>query len=658
MLGTDNNNFRIYQTDPTFPMAEYEMNIKITYNSITRTYPFNITIIASTEPTFNSQETQVNIYANNPMNVTFPSATDTEGDQIYYFLDVTSTAAPFTFASVDTVSYSVPTFLFQDVLPAYVGQYNFTISACSNIDISFCSEYTFNISVSSVPVLNITIDSEEVATYTVSQTITRDTPCYVDAEGDAITYNYDMGGLSGATIQCEPTFQMTLPTFAPGDIGTYTITLNASETTSSDDSNSTHSFDLEVVANEPPNVENSVSGMVMYAFMTGTDAEFAITSPIFNDTHDTTVTVHLTASPTTSIFSYDQATSVLTVGATTNADSGAYTLTFTGDDGIASSANATTTATFTINDNLPPLTVATPPTEMGPYYGARSHTVDLSVYFVADVQGEPISYNLATPANGTFLTFDTATGIMTIPDDNDKEGNYSLTVSTRDSNYPTNGQTDLTFTLEILNNQGPTTTETLADLEVVALYAMLVDWDDSFFTDREGDTIDWEILDDFTDNSWATYTDADVSFGGYPPVSETGVHEVKLRLFDDKGDETFYPIVVNITTNHLPEANSSTSFSVSMQCLHPFSIDLQDFFFDQNTGEVMRYQIVSGAFSALSVSNTTHLMTGTETCNSNATEDHLIRVYDTKDQYAEFNISITSIIDEPPVLNDTLAFTK
>ena len=327
-----------------------------------------------------------------------------------------------------------------------------------------------------------------------------------------------MGGLTGATIQCEPTFEMTLPTFAPTDEGNYTIVLNATETDNTEDYNSTNYFTLEVVENQPPGLNNSVNDMSMMAFSVGTDAEFTITSPIFYDDHDASVTTYFSVDPSTSIFTYDEVNELLTVSATTNAD--------LGDDGISQTANTTETAVFTVEQNLPPQTITSVPTEIGPFYGQRVTVYETSdLYLVSwdatnyvDSENEIVTFALDVPANRTFLTFNTTTGDITIPDDNDKEGNYTLTITARDSNYPTIAETNITLTLELINNVAPVTTQTLPDVDMLALYDLDQEWDYTMFSDAASDPMGWEILTNFTTTSWyTTYTTLNASITSAVP---------------------------------------------------------------------------------------------------------------------------------------------
>ena len=167
--------YEIQQLDENFVTGEYEMQIDITYNSVTKTYPFNVTFLPNAKPVFGSEETSIKINTGDSINVTLSSATDAESDTIYYFLD-TNHSVSFTYSNTDSVTYSAPTFEFRNVNSSHSGNYTFAQLACSKNDQSYCTSYNFDLIVNSYPSLNISISSEEVGTYTVGQTITRDTP--------------------------------------------------------------------------------------------------------------------------------------------------------------------------------------------------------------------------------------------------------------------------------------------------------------------------------------------------------------------------------------------------------------------------------------------------------------------------------------------------
>lgn len=496
---------------------------------------------------------------------------------------------------------------------------------------------------------------EPVKAYETNPTITRTTPCYTDNESETITYSYDTENITGVVFQCEPTFSMTLPTFDNSHVGNYTITINGSDPHSTAEEHSMFTFTLEVEANVAPVNNSGRADDNMYAYATGTDAEFIMPTDFFTDADGDPLTYHLTTVPASSIFTYDDVNDELLVSATTNSDVGVYNITIVADDTHALTANDSSSFLFEVLENEPPAINATL-TDVS-YYGSRTSYYDAGIGF-EDALSETITYDITVPTNATsFISINSATGNITIAElANDKEGNYSITVHARDINYPSNGERTQTFTIELLNNLGPTTTEVLSDITLVALYDMDVDWSAGDITDREGDPINWEILNNFTDDSWTTFSYSNVQLTGAPPNTEVGTNEVTLRTFDDKGQENFYPILVIVTINHVPELNTTTNFTIDLQCHHAFSIDMRDFFFDQNSGEVLEYEVLTSPSPAIPISNTTHLMTTTKSCNVNTTYTVGVRAHDPKGQTVDADILLASIIDEPPFLNDTIDF--
>jgi large repetitive protein len=183
-----------------------------------------------------------------------------------------------------------------------------------------------------IPNLSATVHIEKIYTFTA----------FIFSEPEGETYSLSSYAItpSSAFITVDlGTGVITVDSATtPSNIGTYTVTLSATDG-HPDTSIGTSSFNVDIVANSPPVINETLVDLMMTSDRTDTRI---LTSFAFYEPDGETLYIEGSFSPSISGLTFDNVTNTIT-STCTSGDVGSYTFTLTAYDGHAENGNVTQT---------------------------------------------------------------------------------------------------------------------------------------------------------------------------------------------------------------------------------------------------------------------------------------------------------------------------
>ena len=271
-----------------------------------------------------------------------------------------------------------------------------------------------------------------------------------------------------------------------------------------------------------------------------------------------------------------------------------------------------------------------------------------------DNDNDNILYTYSIVPATSVISFDSASEQLSINAGVNDAGVYTFSFNVTDI-YSDTGSTSNSFTVTIYDNQAPVTTETFTNNTMLAYYDFEINFDKTLFTDANNDPINFAMT---TNSTWIQHDTADLKFYGTPNNSHTGLFVINLTAYDDYNGVTEYLYSINVTENHAPVYNSSTTIAnpVEIQCMHPFQFNFSDYFYEEDNEVITIEDMNAGLLTWMSLDTTTHVLSGfhTNQC-SDSSLSKTYRLHDPKFTYTEVTINFTMNKDHYPELNTTVA---
>jgi len=344
---------------------------------------------------------------------------------------------------------------------------------------------------------------------------------------------------------------VSLPGLTNSNAGSYNVTLFAYDADLPIPG--FNSFILTINANQGPHNITYISNQTLKS---NTAKVYNITVPsgIFVDPESEAITYTMTVSPSASFLSCVTNWTNITVTNPANSDVKNYTITLTAADVHSDTTNGTTTFNLEITTNTAP-TKNTTIADIT-FHGNRSTSYNFGTNLFYDTDGDTLTYTYAVTSTnasltGAFLTFDLSSMSMSGFAANTDAGIYTITITANDDDPETSSATS-SFTLTVVANQPPTTTETISDISQLAYYPVSIAWNSSKFSDINGDTPHFTITTNAT-GSWYSINNSIPSFTGTPNNnSYVGNFTVTLDSYDNYGGNIYYVVKLEIKANHPP----------------------------------------------------------------------------------------------------------
>ena len=122
------------------------------------------------------------------------------------------------------------------------------------------------------------------------------------------------------------------------DANDYEITVTGTDG-HSDTTTDTNVFNITIVANQPPSVNETIPPLT---FIAGRTSDYTISANAFSDPESDTLTYSVSA-PGVTFFSFNPSTRMIFINNPSNAQANTYSFTVSASDGIAGNAAATQT---------------------------------------------------------------------------------------------------------------------------------------------------------------------------------------------------------------------------------------------------------------------------------------------------------------------------
>ena len=207
----------------------------------------------------------------------------------------------------------------------------------------------------------------------------------------------------------------------------------------------------------------------------------------------------------------------------------------------------------------------------------------------------------------SFVSYNASSRQLTVNVDNSKAGVYEFTLTARDQHSDT-GSTDSVFSITVINNEAPMTTEVFRNETVTAYHLYELRFDLSKFSDINGDAIHFNMS---SNASWISLDTSNLLFSGTPENANIGVHEITLTAYDDYRGVTNITYTINVTENNEPvRTNVPIPDPVEIQCMHPFSFDFNDYFYDPNGESLEIEDLNTSSLAWMSIDNSTGILSG------------------------------------------------
>ena len=282
-----------------------------------------MTYRANTKPTFSSNPTSIQIVCWADQTYTLPSATDAEGDTLYY--RITIPTLPFTLTCSDPSSGILNiSGLAVNLESSYSG---FSYDVWENSNFMYWTTLSFSIDViNTVPVPTFTAVDKTITPYKNS-TLTFPWPWFSDAQGDLMTISYTISPalsvMSIDTANCQFLFSGLNNSFA----GTYSLTVTAYDPASTSTNHGSFSLTLTIQTNVGPSPLATITDQTITAGRTTN-----YTWPSYTDPDNEVLTFTYTISPAASFISFNPAIRNFTLAPADPGDVGNYTWTLSWTD--------------------------------------------------------------------------------------------------------------------------------------------------------------------------------------------------------------------------------------------------------------------------------------------------------------------------------------
>ncbi|WP_183451189.1 putative Ig domain-containing protein, partial [Microvirga lupini] len=330
---------------------------------------------------------------------------------------------------------------------ADVGPYTITITA-SDAQGSASSEFVLTVT--------NTNDAPVVATEIADQSTNEDAPYSYNAaqhfadddliHADSLTYSAT--GLP-AWLSIDAATGLITGTPANADVGSYTITVTASDGEAS--ASSTFALAVDNVNDEPV----LVTALADQAASEDEPFAFTIPEDSFSDGDGDTLTYTASLAngdPLPAWLAFDQLTRTFS-GTPSQADAGTLSITVTASDGTTSASD---TFDLTVGGTNDAPEVVSPIVDTSAAEDAI-YSYDASTHF-SDPDGDSLAYTVTGPS---WLSIDAATGILFGTPTNGDVGEYQVTVMAED---PSGAEISISYTVTVNNtNDAPVVTTEIAD---------------------------------------------------------------------------------------------------------------------------------------------------------------------------------------------------
>ena len=255
-------------------------------------------------------------------------------------------------------------------------------------------------------------------------------------------------------------------------------------------------FYLNLNLNKGPTLSSTISNK---AFIANPAKSYTIpTASIFTDPEGETVTCSISINDTASFLSIPSDCSAIHVTNPSNSNVGSYLITLTGTDGHSDTNTASVTFSLTITLNSPPVKNNT--INDYTFQGNRTSTYSFGSNLFYDPDGDTLIYTYIISPPAPFLTISTSSMSWSGTPVNTYAGVYLITIKADDGDPETANATS-SFSLTVVANQAPTTTQTISNISSLVYYPIEISWNSSLFTDINGDTPSFTITTNAT-GSW------------------------------------------------------------------------------------------------------------------------------------------------------------
>ena len=337
-------------------------------------------------------------------------------------------------------------------------------------------------------------------------------------------------------------------------------------------------------ANDAPSVANAIADQTIAE---DSALSFQFASGVFSDVDvgdSLTYTATLAdGSALPSWLSFDASTRTFS-GTPTNGDVGAIDVKVTATDGTSATATDTFTLTVTNTNDAP--TITSSETASVDEDIAYSYTFAASDVDVGD------SVTLAAPTKPSWLTFNSATGVLSGAPSNDEVGDHSVVLTATDTNGAVSTQS---FTVTVANvNTAPEVTSTaITNATEDTAYSYT-------FAASDVDSDDTPTLAAPTKPSWLSFDASTAVLSGTPDNAEVGDHAVVLTATDGNGETGTQSFTLTVTnTNDAPTVASAIA---DQTIAEDSALNFQfasDVFSDVDAGDSLTYTATLADGSAL-----------------------------------------------------------
>ncbi|MCU8085751.1 beta strand repeat-containing protein, partial [Shewanella sp. SM23] len=404
------------------------------------------------------------------------------------------------------------------------------------------------------------------------------------------------------------------------DVGSHAVTLRVTDT---DGLTADQSFSITVTnVNDAPTISSTA--------VTAATQDAAYSYSLVASDSDTGDSLTLSAVTKPSWLSFTAATGLLS-GTPSNADVGSHavTLRVTDTDGLTAEQSFSITVT-NVNDA---------PTISSTAITAATQDAAYSYILTATDSDTGDSLTLSAVTKPSWLSFNTATGLLSGTPSNADVGSHAVLLRVTDTDGLTAEQS---FSITVTNvNDAPTissTAVTAATQDAAYSYNLVV---------SDSDTGDSLTLSAVTKPSWLSFNAATGLLSGTPSNADVGGHAVLLRVTDTDGltaEQSFSITVTNI--NDAPTISSTAITAATQDAAYSYILTATD----SDTGDSLTLSAVTKP-SWLSFNAATGLLSGTPSNADVGSHAVLLRVTDTDGLTAEqsFSITVTNVNDAPTI---------
>lgn len=236
------------------------------------------------------------------------------------------------------------------------------------------------------------------------------------------------------------------------------------------------------------------------------------------------------------------------------------------DSGSTPTEHGSIKFNLTITENTGPSNTSSVVSNITMGVGATSPHTEFSITSTSSLFTDPdsdtLTYSLSSVPSSTLFTYHSSNDTLSVGSTTNSDiGNYTLTIKATD-NIAGNINATTSFNFEIIANQPPTTSEVMASISQLNYYPVNIDWDQSLFTDADGNSITATISVNISD-PWFTINNTEASLTGSPNLESYNnkVYGVTLTLADSYGAQSNYSMTLTLLVNYSPTYNASANFT-------------------------------------------------------------------------------------------------